>query len=227
MILFHKYYIYNIQSNSNFELDNYEVAIIAVTCFFISAKMANKNILLEDLIKICYKYGVLEKKNIKDDRSAIFLYEYKILCINLNNISYYDFSHKNCLDILEKILKSNEIVQKEQYESKNIKEIFFGLIHNSFIFPFFLKYSPKTIVLFCVNSLLRILIPNQSFTIWDKKEYSDYKTDIISFTDLFERIYLSESLNNTVVNNNITSEEEELNFGIIQNVQWTQNINNM
>ena len=224
MIFFHKYYLYNLYSKNQYNLDNSKVAIIAVTCFLIATKSFDIKIRIKDILDYSYKCNVLDKNRNEKNKEELLLYESEILCIIGFNISEYKLNYTYSCNVLQDIFKSLKIEIKDASSSQKVKEYFLGTIRFSFIFPFFLNYSPKSIVLGCINILFKQLFPNYVNQIWNKKEYSDIHMDIINFTNLFEQLFIRNTGNtnnfNNITNNrnNTNIEENEINFEIIRTI---------
>ena len=79
----------------------------------------------------------------------------------------------------------------------------------------------------CSNILIKNILPNREIQIWNNKEYSDIRNDIINFSNLFEKIFLQQRENTNNINdfNNINNanhprleEEDEINFENIQRI---------
>ena len=224
MIFFHRYYLYNLYSKNQYNLDNSKVAIIAVTCFLIATKSFDIKIKIKDILDYSYKCNVLEKNRNEKNKEELLLYENEILCIIGFNISVYKLNYTYSCNVLQDLFKSLKIEIKDASSSQKVKEYFLGIIRFSFIFPFFLNYSPKSIVLGCINILLKQLFPDYVNQIWNKKEYSDIHMDIIDFTNLFEQLFIRNTGNtnnfNNITNNrnNTNIEENEINFEIIRTI---------
>ena len=224
MIFFHRYYLYNLYSKNQYNLDNSKVAIIAVTCFLIATKSFDIKIKIKDILDYSYKCNVLEKNRNEKNKEELLLYESEILCIIGFNISEYKLNYTYSCNVLQDLFKSLKIEIKDASSSQKVKEYFLGIIRFSFIFPFFLNYSPKSIVLGCINILLKQLFPDYVNQIWNKKEYSDIHMDIIDFTNLFEQLFIRNTGNtnnfNNITNNrnNTNIEENEINFEIIRTI---------
>ena len=224
MIFFHRYYLYNLYSKNQYNLDNSKVAIIAVTCFLIATKSFDIKIRIKDILDYSYKCNVLDKNRNEKNKEELLLYESEILCIIGFNISLYKLNYTYSCNVLQDIFKSLKIEIKDASSSQKVKEYFLGIIRFSFIFPFFLNYSPKSIVLGCINILFKQLFPNYVNQIWNKKEYSDIHMDIINFTNLFEQLFIRNTGNtnnfNNITNNrnNTNIEENEINFEIIRTI---------
>ena len=227
MIIFHRYYLYNIYTNHQFALDNSKLPIIALSCFFISTKSFDIKIKIDTFLDYSYKCGVVEKNRDKNNKEDLLFYEMDILCSNGFNISKYKFNLTNSYNIFQNILKSHKIEIKDDSLSQNIKINFLSLIQLASIFPFFLKYNPNTIILGCSNILLKNIFPNKEIQIWNNKEYSNIRNDIINFSNLFEKLFLQKRENSNNINdfNNINNannprleEEEEINFENIQRI---------
>jgi hypothetical protein len=224
MIFFHKYYLYNLYSKNQYNLDNSKVSIIAVTCFLIATKSFDIKIRIKDILDYSYKCNVLDKNRNEKNKEELLLYESEILCIIGFNISVYKLNYTYSCNVLQDIFKSLKIEIKDASSSQKVKEYFLGIIRFSFIFPFFLNYSPKSIVLGCINILFKQLFPNNVNQIWNKKEYSDIHMDIINFTNLFEQLFIRNTGNtnnfNNITNNrnNTNIEENEINFEIIRTI---------
>jgi hypothetical protein len=224
MIFFHRYYLYNLYSKNQYNLDNSKVSIIAVTCFLIATKSFDIKIRIKDILDYSYKCNVLDKNRNEKNKEELLLYESEILCIIGFNISVYKLNYTYSCNVLQDIFKSLKIEIKDASSSQKVKEYFLGIIRFSFIFPFFLNYSPKSIVLGCINILFKQLFPNYVNQIWNKKEYSDIHMDIINFTNLFEQLFIRNTGNtnnfNNITNNrnNTNIEENEINFEIIRTI---------
>ena len=224
MIFFHRYYLYNLYSKNQYNLDNSKVAIIAVTCFLIATKSFDIKIKIKDILDYSYKCNVLEKNRNEKNKEELLLYESEILCIIGFNISEYKLNYTYSCNVLQDLFKSLKIEIKDASSSQKVKEYFLGIIRFSFIFPFFLNYSPKSIVLGSINILLKQLFPDYVNQIWNKKEYSDIHMDIIDFTNLFEQLFIRNTGNtnnfNNITNNrnNTNIEENEINFEIIRTI---------
>ena len=224
MIFFHRYYLYNLYSKNQYNLDNSKVSIIAVTCFLIATKSFDIKIRIKDILDYSYKCNVLDKNRSEKNKEELLLYESEILCIIGFNISVYKLNYTYSCNVLQDIFKSLKIEIKDASSSQKVKEYFLGIIRFSFIFPFFLNYSPKSIVLGCINILFKQLFPNYVNQIWNKKEYSDIHMDIINFTNLFEQLFIRNTGNtnnfNNITNNrnNTNIEGNEINFEIIRTI---------
>ena len=226
MIIFHRYYLYNIYTNHQFALDNSKLPLIALVCFFISTKSFDIKIKIDTFLDYSYKCGALEKSI--NDKEDLLFYEMDILCINGFNISKYKFNFTNSYNIFQNILKSHKIEIKDDSLSQNIKINFLSLIRLASIFPFFLKYNPNTIILGCSNILIKNIFPNREIQIWNNKEYSNIRNDIINFSNLFEKLFLQQRGNTNNINdfNNINNtnnqrleeEEDEINFENIRKI---------
>ena len=105
MIIFHRYYLYNIYSNHQFSLDNSKLPIIVLSCFFISTKSFDIKIKIDTFLDYSYKCGVLEKNRDKNNKEDLLFYEMDILCSNGFNISKYKFNLTNSYNIFSKYFK--------------------------------------------------------------------------------------------------------------------------
>ena len=228
--MFHRYYLYNIYKNAHFILDNSKLAIIALTCFFISTKAFSIKIKKDLFLDYSYKCGILEKAENKKNEENLLYYEMDILCSSGFNKSQYELNYTNSYNIFQNVFKSLKIEIKNVSLSQKVKQYFLSLIQLSFIFPFFLNYSPQIIILGCTNMFLKKFFPNRKIQIWNIKEYSDIRTEIINFSDLFEKIFARQretissggNLENDFNNINNThfsiDEENEINFEIIRTI---------
>ena len=81
----------------------------------------------------------------------------------------------------------------------------------------------------CSNILIKNIFPNREIQIWNNKEYSDIRNDIINFSNLFEKLFLQQRGNTNNINdfNNINNtnnqrleeeEEDEINFENIRKI---------
>ena len=225
MIFFHKYYLYNLYAKNQFFLDNSKVAIIAVACFLIATKSFDIKIRIDNILDYSYKCDVLEKNRNQKNKEELLLYENEILCVIGFNALDYKFNYAYSCNILNDIFKSLKIDIKDSSTLQKVKEYFLLFIRYSFVFPFFLNYSPRSLALGCINLLFKYLFPNRANQIWNIKEYSDIRIDIINFTNLFEQIFIRTQVNannfNNISNNaNNTNNEEknEINFEIIRTI---------
>lgn len=229
MIFFHKYYIYNLYTNNEFDLDNSKLPIIAVTCFYIAIKSFDIKKRIDYILEYSYKCGVLQKSLNQKNKEELLFYENDILCVNGFNVNDYGLTYTESYDILQEIFKFYKIEIKNSSSSEILKNKYLNLIRLSFIFPFFLNYTPKTIVLSCINILFKLLFPQYIFQCFNHKEYSDIRTDIINCSNLFEQFFMNknETINNNTITNNINTtnnenkedkEEIEINFGTIRTI---------
>ena len=241
MIFFHKYYLYNLYEKNQFVLDNSKVAIIAVTCFLIATKSFDIKIRIDNILDYSYKCDVLEKNRNQKNKEELLLYENEILCVIGFNALDYKFNYAYSCNILNDIFKSLKIDIKDSSILQKVKEYFLLFIRCSFVFPFFLNYSPRSLALGCINLLSKQLFPNRANQIWNIKEYSDIRMDIINFTNLFEQLFIRTQVNtnnfNNIANNtnntNNTNNNKNLNIkinnftdNIIKNINTNNNTNN-
>ena len=103
MIIFHRYYLYNIYTNHQFALDNSKLPLIALVCFFISTKSFDIKIKIDTFLDYSYKCDVLEKSI--NNKVDLLFYEMDILSINGFNISKYKFNLTNSYNIFSKYFK--------------------------------------------------------------------------------------------------------------------------
>ena len=71
--MFHRYYLYNIYKNPQFILDNSKLAIIALTCFFITTKAFSIKIDIDLFLDYSYKCGILEKAENKKMKKIYYI----------------------------------------------------------------------------------------------------------------------------------------------------------
>ena len=162
LIIYHKYYIYNLFTNSqllNKFNDSKNFSCISIVCFFISIKTSNYLMKIDSILDICYKNSILiadsEDEKIKI-RNMALNYDSDIL-FSLNfNIEYelpYNFIKNIWGDASTKILEyiNNNIINKsinnnilncgdDSSKLKIIKENIADILNFSFLFPFFLYY---------------------------------------------------------------------------------------
>ena len=177
LILYHKYCIYNLFTNSqlfNKFNDIKDFSYISIACFFISIKTSNYLMKIDSILDICYKNNILiannevEKMKIKN---MILNYDTDIL-FSLNfNVEHelpYNYIKNIWEDASTKILEyiknnninikiSNNILNNRDDSSilKLIKEKIADILNYSFLFPFFLYYNSKIIALSCLNIALK------------------------------------------------------------------------
>ena len=179
LIFYHKYYIYNLFTNSQIfnklnedTLNNNDLAYIGIACFFLSTKAFNFLIQIEILLEIIDKNKILNNKELKDKskiKDMILNYECDILFTincNLENDLPYIYIKNIWGDLSNKILESinnnkniNNIILNNGDENsiiKNIKENLLEIINYSFLFPFFLYYNPFIIAFSCLSIVLKL-----------------------------------------------------------------------
>ena len=223
MIFFHKYYIYNLYSKQ-VDLDNTKLAYLAVACLYVGTKSSDLKIRIKDILEYSYKANILPKELGDKNREIILNYEFEILRIIQFDISNYGLTYKSSYYIFESIFNSLKLEYKDPSVSENIKDYFLAQLRYSFIFPFFLKYDKKTIILSCVNLIFKQLFPNSIIPFWENKEFSDIKLDIIDCSKLFSQLLIPKKENSVYENNinNINNEEEKgININIVRNINST------
>ena len=178
LILYHKYYIYNLFTNSNLfnklnnNMDNIDLKCISIACFFLSLKITNYLMKIDYLLDIVYKNNNLEVKNNDEKeiiKNMVLKYESDILfSINFdlehdlpyiyiknlwgdlsNKILEYINNNKN--NINKNFLNNEDDTSTIKFIKDNISEI----LNYSFLFPFFLYYNSKIIALSCLNLALK------------------------------------------------------------------------
>ena len=234
LIFYHKYYIYNLFTNSNIinklnenNLNNIDLECISIACFFISLKASNFLIQIEFLLEIIDKNKILENKIINDKfevKNLIFKYESDILfTINfeLENELPYIYIKNIWGDLSNKIIESinnnnknlnNNILNKGDQNSliKNIRENLVEFINFSFLFPFFLYYNPSVIAFSCLIFVLNKfnLKINIIDIISDHKEMGNISIDDIEVcSSLIDEVIISKNkkTNNGTQKNNINN----------------------
>ena len=177
LIFYHKYYIYNLFTNSQIFvklneniLNNNDLGCIAIACFFLSIKAYNFLVKIEDLLEIIDQNEILNNKKLIDKskiKDMVLNYEGDILFtinFNLENDLPYIYIKNIWGNLSNKILESinnnkklnNFILNNEDENSiiKNIKENLVEIINYSFLFPFFLYYNPFIIAFSCLSIVL-------------------------------------------------------------------------
>ena len=181
LILYHKYYIYNLFTNSNFfnilndNIENKDLKCISIACFFISLKITNYLMKIDFILDNIYNNNILivkdndEKLRIKN---IVLKYESDIL-FSINFDLEHDLPYiyiKNLWgDLSNKIL---EYINNKKNNINNINNNFFNngddtskikiikdniseILNYSFLFPFFLYYNSTIIALSCLNLALK------------------------------------------------------------------------
>ena len=217
MIFFHKYYIYNLSINK-VDIDNIKLSYIAVACFLSGTKSSDCKIKLDDILNYSYKCNILSQKMHEENREKVLYYEFEILTVMQFNNSNYGLTYKNAYLIFEKIIKTLKIEFRDNSVSEKIRDYFIAQIRYAFVFPFFLNYDKNTIILSCVNLLLKQILPNNIVSIWENKEYIDIRAEIIECSNLFEQ-FLGAKKDN-IINNKI-SDEKQINIEIIRTINST------
>jgi len=232
MIFFHKYYIYNLSINKvDIDINNTKLSYIAVACFLSGTKSSDFKIKVDDILNYSYKCNILSQEMNSENKEKVLYYEFEILTVMQFNNSNYGLTYKNAYLIFEKIIKSLKIEFRDNSVSEKIKDYFIAQIRYAFVFPFFLNYDKNTIILSCVNLLLKQILPNNIVSIWENKEYIDIRAEIIECSNLFEQ-FLCHKKDNIEINNkiksdkNITSDEKQINIEIIRTINST-NTNNV
>ena len=231
LILYHKYYIYNLFTNSqlfNKFNDIKDFSCISIVCFFISIKASNYLMKIDSILDICYKNNIFEE-NKEDEKIRIknmaLNYESDIL-FSLNfNVEHelpYNYIKNIWGDASTKILEfikndnvnniNNNILNSgdESNKLKLIKEKIADFLNYSFLFPFFLYYSSITIALSCLNIALKHfkIKLNIIDIISNHKEMESISMDDIEVcSSLIDEMILSKikSVNNEVQVNNINN----------------------
>ena len=233
LILYHKYYIYNLFTNSNLfndNNDNKDLKCISIACFFLSLKITNYLMPIDYLLDNVYKSNNLEVKN--DDekviiKNMVLKYESDILfSINFdleNDLPYIyiknlwgDLSNKileylnnnknNINNIKNNFLNNEDDTSKIKLIKDNISEI----LNYSFLFPFFLYYNSKIIALSCLTlALKKFNIKNNIIDIISNHiEMKNISiNDIENCSSLIDEIILSKirKINNEEQINNINN----------------------
>ena len=181
LILYHKYYIYNLFTNSNFfnilndNIENRDLKCISIACFFISLKITNYLMKIDFILDNIYNNNILivkdndEKLRIKN---IVLKYESDIL-FSINFDLEHDLPYiyiKNLWgDLSNKIL---EYINNKKNNINNINNNFFNngddtskikiikdyiseILNYSFLFSFFLYYNSTIIALSCLNLALK------------------------------------------------------------------------
>lgn len=232
LILYHKYYIYNLFTNSqlfNKFNDSKDFSCISIVCFSISMKTSNYLMKIDSVLDICYKNNILEA-NIEDEKikikNMVLDYESDIL-FSLNfNVEHelpYNYVKNIWGDASTKILEyiknnnininiNNNILNSGDDSSKLklIKEKIADILNYSFLFPFFLYYNSITIALSCLNIALKSfkIKLNIIDIISNHKEMESISMDDIEVcSSLIDEMILSKikKVNNEVQGNNINN----------------------
>ena len=181
LILYHKFYIYNLFTNSNFfnilndNIENKDLKCISIACFFLSLKITNYLMKIDFILDNIYNNNILivkdndEKLRIKN---IVLKYESDIL-FSINFDLEHDLPYiyiKNLWgDLSNKIL---EYINNKKNNINNINNNFFNngddtskikiikdyiseILNYSFLFPFFLYYNSTIIALSCLNLALK------------------------------------------------------------------------
>ena len=233
LILYHKYYIYNLFTNSNFfnilndNIENKDLKCISIACFFISLKITNYLMKIDFILDNIYNNNILivkdndEKLRIKN---IVLKYESDIL-FSINFDLEHDLPYiyiKNLWgDLSNKILeyinnKKNNINNNffnngdDTSKIKIIKDYISEILNYSFLFPFFLYYNSTIIALSCLNLALKKF--NIKINIIDIiSNHKEMKIisigDIEVCSSLIDEIILSKirKINNDTQTNNINN----------------------
>ena len=232
LILYHKYYIYNLFTNSyafNKFNESKDFSCISIVCFFISMKTSNYLMKIDSILDICYKNNILGT-NIEDEKikikNMVLNYESDIL-FSLNfNVEHelpYNYIKKIWENASTKILEciknnnininiNNNILNSgdDLTKLKIIKEKIADILNYSFLFPFFLYYRSTIIALSCLNIALKNfkIKLNIIDIISNHKEIENISMDDIEVcSSLIDEIILSKikKVNNEMQTNNINN----------------------
>ena len=181
LILYHKYYIYNLFTNSNLfnilndNIENKDLKCISIACFFISLKISNCLMKIDFILDNIYNNNILEAKDNDEKlkiKNIVLKYESDILfSINfdlehdlpyiyiknlwgdLSNkiLEYLNNNKNNINNINNNFLNNGDDTSKIKIIKDNISEI----LNYSFLFPFFLYYNSTIIALSCLNLALK------------------------------------------------------------------------
>ena len=204
MIFFHRYYIYNLFNNQNIiDINNKDFPYLCISCFILGAKSSEALMNIDIILKYISEKNIIKidiNNSLDNYKKLIFYYEFEILSSINFDIKSYDISYKNISLLFDK-LKLNI---NDSTKLNTLKEYLVAQVRYSFIFPLFLKFNPLTIILSCINILLKQLPFNYEIEqvisdINGKNETS--RADIEKCSILFD-IYLFQK-NNKSENNNI------------------------
>lgn len=204
MIFFHRYYIYNLFNNQTIiDINSKEFPYLCISCFILGAKSSEALMNIDIILKYINEKNIIKidiNNSLESYKKLIFYYEFEILSSINFDIKSYDISYKNISLLFDKI----KLNINDNSKLKTIKEYLVAQVRYSFIFPLFLKFNPLTIVLSCINILLKQLSFNYEIEqiISDINGTSETsRSDVEKCSILFD-IYLFPK-NNKSENNNI------------------------
>ena len=150
MVIFHKYFLYVKYFNQDFTK-----YLTCFTCIFISLKISNIILLLEDLLKIFLKIYYKENyKKINVNNELISALSKKVFQIEFDILNIIGFDINIDLPYDYIFLMKDYFIWNFQPEiMKQIKLIIISFINDSFKLPLCLYYHPFLIYLACLNLL--------------------------------------------------------------------------
>jgi hypothetical protein len=232
MIIFHKYFLF--VKNFNQELTKY---LTCLSCIFISLKISNIILSLEDLLKIFLKIYYKENyKKININNELISALSKKVYQIEFDILNLIGFDINIDLPYDYIYLMKDYFIWNFQPEiMQQIKLIIISFINDSFKLPLCLYYHPLLIYLACLN-LLSIYF---NFELKDKDGIKWFKLieknisyeDIKIISDKIKVIYdySNENINkntNTNTNTNLPykdTKKENRKFSLDLNLNFTLN----
>ena len=223
MVIFHKYFLFVKTFNQDFTK-----YLTCFCCIFISLKISNIILTLEDLLKIFLKIYYKEnfrKININNElisaiTKKVFQIEFDIL-----NIIGFDLNIDLPYDYI--FLMNDYFIWNFQPEiMQQIKVIIISFINDSFKLPLCLYYHPLLIFLACLNLLSKYF----NFELKEKDEIKWFNLieknisfeEINDISDKIKVIYYYSNDNKDISNKNISSNMENKNN--MSNMNTNKNI---
>ena len=218
MIIFHKYYLFNLLNGSINNINSKDFSLLCISCFLIGIKSSDILIRIDDILECIYKNKILKIDNnlLETHKKIIFNYEFEILESLGFDINSYNLNLKYISCIFDNI--NNKIkIESDVAKIKKIKEYLIAQIRYSFILPIFLKFNILTIVLSNIIMIIKQLSINFEIkTILCELKGNEEITlqDIDDFIKLFEFFLVSQKDNN----NNEINDFKNINMDTIRKI---------
>jgi len=233
MIIFHKYYLFNLINNTINNINSKDFSLLCISCFLLGTKSSDILIRIDDILECIYKNNFLKiENNLEYHKKIIFNYEYDILESLGFDLGTYNFTYKYIsyiFDIINNIIK----IESDATKLKKMKEYLIAQIRYSFTLPFFLKYNFPTIILSNIIIILRQLSKNFEIEVLiselnkNKEIYEEItRIDIDNFINLFEFFLMPKKNKDVVINKNEINENKTINMDAVRKINFA-NVDNI
>lgn len=220
MIIFHKYYLYNLFNKSINDFNSKDFSLLCISCFLLGTKSSDTLIRIDDILNCSYKNNILKNdNNFESHKKIIFNYEYEILSSLGFDIISFELNIKyisNIFDLINNRIK----IERDADKIKKLKEFLIAQIRYSFQLPFFLKFNILSIVLSNIIMLMKKLSINfeiEQIISIIKDNGKINKKDINNFIFLYE-LFLNPKKNINITTKNELNENNTINMDTIRKI---------